>query len=296
MTATSRASRESSMPTVKGLLWRSRPPIRSASLWMHSSRPADAIELAVILAAILQVIDDLQRRAEGIIGRPGNPAFTMYVEHEASNRHGRVCAVADQIVPIAVAQLGHIHAERGEQVLCVARGELTGAELRAQGDTDAVLIAPAEQCRLEPVKQRELILRRKVGMVRDIVRSADEFVECEDRRAMARMNQPRRHGEIFVPMALARACFDRSDHHGSDRLACTRPFQAPPRPRTYWYAESRVKSIYCKAIAGSAIPHKGDSRYNRNVGWNAIAINAQVPMPITRAAPLPKIAMSGGTR
>src|SRR6478752_6768777 len=256
MTATSRASRESSMPTVKGLLWRSRPPIRSASLWMHSSRPADARELAVILAAILQVIDDLQRRAEGIIGRPGNPALPMHVEHEASNRHGRVRAVADQIVPIA----------------------------------------PTEQCRLEPVKQRELILRRKGGMVRDIVRSADEFVECEDRRAMARMNQPRRHGEIFVPMALARACFDRSDHHGSDRLACTRPFQAPPRPRTYWYAESRVKSIYCKAIAGSAIPHKGDSRYNRNVGWNAIAINAQVPMPITRAAPLPKIAMSGGTR
>ena len=108
------------------------------------------------------------------------------------------------------------------------------SELRTQGDTDRVVIAAAKQCRLEPVEQRKLVLRRQHGVVRDIVRGADKFVECEDRRAVARMNQPRRHGKVFVPMALARARFDRSNHRDFDTLACTRPFQAPPRPRTYW--------------------------------------------------------------
>src|SRR4029078_9895620 len=63
---------------------------RAAGLGKAIERNVDAIELAVILAAILQVIDDLQRRAEGIIGRPGNPALPVHVEHEASNPHRRV--------------------------------------------------------------------------------------------------------------------------------------------------------------------------------------------------------------
>ena len=197
-------------------------------------RNVDAIEIAVILAAILQVIDDLQRRAEGIIGGPGGPALPVHVEHEASDRHGGVGAIADQIVPVAVAQLGHVHAECGEQILRMARREMTCSELRAQGDGDGVIAVPAEQCRLEPVEQRKLVLRGQRRMVRDIVGGADEFVECENRLAMTRMNQPRCHREIFVPMALARTRFDRSDHHRSDTLACTRPFHAPPRPRTYW--------------------------------------------------------------
>ena len=45
----------------------------------------------------------------------------------------------------------------------MARRELTGGELCAQGDTDRVLIVRAQQCRLEPVKQRELILRARVA-------------------------------------------------------------------------------------------------------------------------------------
>ena len=84
-------------------------------------RNVDAIEIAVILSAILQVIDDLQRRAEGIIGGPDGPAFPMHIEHEASNRHRRVGTIADQVVPVAVAQFGDIHPERGEQILRMTR-------------------------------------------------------------------------------------------------------------------------------------------------------------------------------
>src|SRR5215813_14526254 len=40
----------------------------------------DAVELTVILSTILQVIDDLQRRAERIIGGPGGTALAVNVE------------------------------------------------------------------------------------------------------------------------------------------------------------------------------------------------------------------------
>jgi hypothetical protein len=46
------------------------------------ARQVDAIDLAKILAAILQVIVDLQRRAERVIGRPGRGGFAMNVEPE----------------------------------------------------------------------------------------------------------------------------------------------------------------------------------------------------------------------
>ena len=37
-------------------------------------RQVDPVELAVVLAAVLQVVDHLQRRAEGVVGRPGRAA------------------------------------------------------------------------------------------------------------------------------------------------------------------------------------------------------------------------------
>src|SRR5207253_10554829 len=109
--------------------------------------------------------------------------------------------------------------------------------------------------------QRKLVRRRQRRMIGNIVGGAHELVEREDRRAVARLNQPRRHGKILIPVPFARSRLGgSSDHHGSDTLACMRPFQLPPRPRTYWWAESRVKSMYCSAIAGSASPHNGDKR------------------------------------
>jgi hypothetical protein len=200
----------------------------------HVEGDVDAVEVAVILSAILQVIDDLQRGAERIIGGPQRAALAVDVEHVAPDRHGGVGAVADQVVPITVAQLGHVHAEGGEQILRMARRELARRQLRAQCDRDRIVVVPAEQRRFELIHQCELFRRRQRGMVGNIVGGAHEFVEGEDRRAVARMNEPRRHGKVLVPVALARSCLGRSDHRDPDALACTRPFQLPPRPRTYW--------------------------------------------------------------
>ena len=95
-------------------------------------RDIDAIEIAEILAAILQVIDDLQRGAQRIVRRPGGAALAMHIEHEAADRHRRIAAVVDEVVPVPVAQLGHVHAERGEQVLRVARRQAALGERVAQ--------------------------------------------------------------------------------------------------------------------------------------------------------------------
>ncbi len=76
----------------------------------------DPVEIAVILGAILQVIDDLQRGAQGIIGGPGVPAFAMHVQHEPAHRHGRIAAIIHQIVPVAIAQFGDVAAKGFQKV------------------------------------------------------------------------------------------------------------------------------------------------------------------------------------
>ena len=184
----------------------------------------------------------------------------MHVEDETSDRHGRIRAVADKIVPVAVTQFRHVHSKRRQQILRVPRRQLTRRKLRAQGDANRIVVVLPEQSCFQPVEEGELFRRGERRMVGDIVGGTHEFVEREDRCAMARVNDPRGHWEVLVPVALARPRFNGGDHHRSNPLACIRPFQLPPRPRTYWWAESRVKIMYCSAIAGSASPHNGESR------------------------------------
>jgi hypothetical protein len=74
--------------------------------------------------------------------------------------------------------------------LRVARRELACRELRAQSDPDRIVVAFAKQGRFEPIEQRKLFLRRKRGMVGDVVGGTHEFVEREDGPTMARVNQP----------------------------------------------------------------------------------------------------------
>ena len=64
-------------------------------------RNIDAVDVPVIGAAILQMIDDLQRRAERVVGWPGRAALAMDIEHEAADRHRRIGAIVDQVVPVA---------------------------------------------------------------------------------------------------------------------------------------------------------------------------------------------------
>ena len=48
-------------------------------------------------------------------------ALAMHVADKAADRHGRIGAVPDQIIPVAIAQLGDVEPERGQQILGVAR-------------------------------------------------------------------------------------------------------------------------------------------------------------------------------
>ena len=96
-------------------------------------RNIDAVDVPVIGAAILQMIDDLQRRAERVVGRPGRAALAMDIEHEAADRHRRIGAIVNQIVPIPIAALGDVHAKGRQQVLRMARRKIAlGQSVRAR--------------------------------------------------------------------------------------------------------------------------------------------------------------------
>src|SRR4051812_49053550 len=120
----------------------------------------------------------------------------------------------DDLVPILVAQLGHVHAERDEHVERVARRHTAFGQCVPQADGLGLGVAFAEQFRLEQVEISELLVRRQRGVVGDVVGGANEIVIRQDQRAMARMNDPGRDGKILVAVTLAGSQFARRGHRG----------------------------------------------------------------------------------
>ena len=88
---------------------------------------------AIVLAAILQVVDHLQRRAQRVGGGPGRLVLAVHVEDEAADRRRREPAVIHQLGPIGVAGLAHVEAEGVEQVEGVAGRKAALAQSEAQG-------------------------------------------------------------------------------------------------------------------------------------------------------------------
>ena len=126
-------------------------------------RNIDAVEVAVVGATVLDVVVDLQGRAQRVVGRPGRARLAMDVEHEAADRHRRIAAIFDQLVPVAVAQLGHVHAERREQVLGVARRQLALLERGAQPPRRGFAVGAAEKAGFERVEMGELLGRARAS-------------------------------------------------------------------------------------------------------------------------------------
>ena len=79
-----------------------------------------------------------------------------------------------------------------------------GSASRSRTATRSSVIG-AEEAAFEAIEQRELLLRLQHRVIGDIVGDADEIIERQDRAAMARRNEKRRHREILVPVAFARA-------------------------------------------------------------------------------------------
>ena len=149
------------------------------------------------------MIDDLQRGAQRIIGRPDRAVLAVHVAYEASHRHGGIAAVVHQVVPVLVAQLGHVQPERGQQILRMARRQPARGERVAQAHRFAVVVAVAEQIRFQPIELCELVFRLQARMVRNVIGNAHELVEREDDAAMARIDQPRRNRKVLVAVSLA---------------------------------------------------------------------------------------------
>ena len=175
-------------------------------------RDIDAVEVAVVGAAILQVVDDLQSRAERVVGRPGGAQFAVHVEDVAPDRHGRQRAIGDELVPVGVAQLGDVKAERIEQVLRVLWRQAALLQHRGELDAFGFVIAFAEQAALEAVEPRELFRAIERRVIGDVVGNAHEFVKGENRRAVPALDQPGGDREILVARALAGAQFAARRH------------------------------------------------------------------------------------
>ncbi len=207
----------------------------------QGERDIDAIEVAIVFAAVLQMIDDLQSRAQRVVGGPGRVLLAMHVEHEAADRHGRVAAIVHQLVPVAVAQLGDVEAEGGQQIPGVLGIERPLRQYRAQRDAFRLGVALAEQRRFQAVEQIELFGRRQRRVIGNVIGGAYEIIERHDRFAVARLNEARGNGEVFAPMVLAAAQVGGHRHRAPRGADWTRPFQA--RPRAYCSANSMVQTI-----------------------------------------------------
>jgi hypothetical protein len=137
----------------------------------------------------------------------------------------------DEIVPVAVAPLGDIHAEGGEQVLGVARRQAALGEGGAQRQGLGGGLAAAEQGLLQAIEPRELVGFGKRGVVGDVVGRPGEAIERQDGAAVARMDEVRGDREILATVGLGRCDGSLFRHCRHDALAWTRPFHRPPLPR-----------------------------------------------------------------
>ena len=161
-----------------------------ASGLQRVKRQIDPIEVLVVLAAILQVIVDLQRRAERVGGGPGRGALAVNVEHEPPDRHGRIAAIVNELVPVRVAKLADVHPEGGQQVERMARRHRTFRQRPPQIDGFRLAVALAEQLSLEQIEVSELGFRIQRRMIGDVVRGTDKIVESQDHRPMTRVDDP----------------------------------------------------------------------------------------------------------
>ena len=71
-------------------------------------RHIDPVHLQIVVLAILQVIDDLQRVAQGVGVMLARRILAMHVEQIAPDRRSGIAAIVHQVGPVVVAQLGRI--------------------------------------------------------------------------------------------------------------------------------------------------------------------------------------------
>ena len=93
----------------------------------------NAIEALIVLSAILKVIDDLQRRAQSVGGRPHGRIFFMHVENETADRRRGQSAIVHQLRPVGVAVLPRVEPKGLQKVQRMFRAQAGLGELEPQG-------------------------------------------------------------------------------------------------------------------------------------------------------------------
>ncbi len=114
----------------------------------------------------------------------------MDVEHEASDRHRRITAVMDELVPVRVAKLGDVHLERGQEIERVTRRHCTVRERLPERHGFRLAVSLAEQFGLEQIEMGKLLVRTECRVVGDVVGGADKIVERHNHRPVARVEDP----------------------------------------------------------------------------------------------------------
>ena len=95
-------------------------------------RQVDAVE-ALYPPAILQMIDDLQRRAHGVGGRPHGRVFSVHVENETANGRGGQSAIVHELGPVGVAVLPRVEAKSLEEIQGMFRAQAGSGKFKPQG-------------------------------------------------------------------------------------------------------------------------------------------------------------------
>jgi hypothetical protein len=92
----------------------------------------DAVQFAVVVLAVLQVIEDLQGGAERVGGGIACRVLAMQIQQVAPDRVGGEAAVAEQFAPVGVAQLHRVLLEGGDQVSAARTRHAGSGEAFAQ--------------------------------------------------------------------------------------------------------------------------------------------------------------------
>src|SRR5262245_55143351 len=121
-------------------------------------RQVDAVEVAIVLGTVLEMVDHLQRRAKWIGMGPGRFVLAMHIEYEAPDRHGRVAAIMNELIPARVAALSHVHAERGQESERMGRSKARLRQHLPQRDGGLGAVGLAKKRVLERSEASELVL------------------------------------------------------------------------------------------------------------------------------------------
>src|SRR5215213_8425617 len=113
----------------------------------------------------------------------------MHIEHETSDRHCRIAAIINELVPVLIAQLARVHAEGMEQILRMARRKSAFVERLLQSPCFLACARVADETVFKPIEQLELFLSAQRSMIGDVICRPDKVIECQDDVTVARMNE-----------------------------------------------------------------------------------------------------------